>query len=115
MRFLHGRMGRVLTPALIAAWLATAACAEAQQTPSMHHHMRCCPPQAGPRGCSSAQCEQAPEKTETQRGEQVGTLPVAGAVTFDWAVTPRAEALRELTPGLRFRAAVFRLKDDLRI
>jgi hypothetical protein len=45
----------------------------------------------------------------------VVSLPVAEAAFSHWAVTPRAEALRELTSGLRFAAAVFRLKDDLRI
>jgi hypothetical protein len=106
----------MLALALAAAWVASIACADAQPTPLMHrHHMPCCPPDAGAQGCSTAQCEQAPEKTEVQSGEQVATLPVAHAVPSDWAVTPRGEAFRELTPGLRFAAAVFRLKCDLRI
>jgi hypothetical protein len=115
MSSLHGRIGRMLMLALIAAWLATAACAAAQQAPAMHRYMPCCPPQAGTQGCSTAQCEQTPEKKEVQSGEQVAALPVAQAVSSDGAVTPRAETLRELTPGLRLAASVFRLKDDLRI
>lgn len=116
MTFFHGRMGQMLTLALTAAWLATAACADAQQTSAMHrHHMPCCPAHAGTPGCSTAQCEQPPEKTEAQSGERVATLLVVDAPPTDWARTPRTEALWELTPGLRFRAAVFRLKDDLRI
>ena len=118
MSFLHGRAGRMLTLALSAAWVSTVACANAQQTPAMHrHNMPCCPrDDAGTQGCSTAQCAvQAPKKTEAQSGEQVVNLLVAQAVSSDWAVTPRAEALRELTPGLRFAAADFRLKDDLRI
>ena len=118
MSFLHGRMGRMLALALTVAWVATVACADAQQTPAMHrHHMPCCPhDDAGTQGCSTAQCTvQAPEKKEVQSGEQVVSLLVADAVSSDWAVTPRAGVLRELTPGLRFAAAVFRLKDDLRI
>jgi hypothetical protein len=115
MSFLHGRMVQVLTLALTAAWLATATCAATQQTPAMHRHMPCCPPQARTQGCSTAQCEQAPEKTEARSAEQVATLLVAETVSFDWAVTPQVDALRKLTPGLRFAAAVFRLKDDLRI
>lgn len=111
MSFYDGRTGRMLTVALSVAWLATAVCAA--QTPATHRPMPCCPPQAATQGCS-AQCEQAPEKTEAQSGEQVAILPVADAVPFDGAA-PRAEALWELTPGLRFAAAVFRLKDDLRI
>jgi hypothetical protein len=115
MSFLRRRMGPMLTLALIAAWVAMAACANAQPAAAMHRHMPCCPPQAGTQGCSPAQCEQAPEKTERRSGEQVATLPVAKAVSSDWAVMSRAESLQELTPGLRFAAAVFRLKDDLRI
>lgn len=106
----------MLALALSVAWVASIACANAQPAPvTPRHHMPCCPPDAGPKGCSTAQCEQAPEKTEAQSGEQVATSPVADAVPSDWAVTPRGEALREMTPGLRFAAAVFRLKDDLRI
>lgn len=115
MSFLRERMVRMLTLALTTAWLATATCAATQQTPAMDRHMPCCPPQAGTQGCPTAQCEQAPKKTEAQSREQLTTLPVAEAVSADWAVTPRREALRELTPGLRFAAAVFRLKDDLQI
>lgn len=79
--------------------------------------MPCCPSDdAGTQGCSAAQCAvQAPEKKEVQSGEQVVNLLVADAVSSDRAVTPRGRALRELTPGLRFAATVFRLKDDLRI
>jgi hypothetical protein len=115
MSYFNGRMGRMLTLALTAAWLATAACAAAQQTPGMHRAMPCCPPQAGTQGCSTAQCAQAPEKTEAQSGAQVAISPIADALSSDCAVTPRVEASRELTPGLRFAAAVFRLKDDLRV
>jgi hypothetical protein len=116
MSFIRGRMGQMLALVLSAAWVASIACADTQPTPVMHpDHMPCCPPDAGTQGCSSAQCEQAPEKTEAQSGEQVAALPVADAVPSDWAVTPRWGALRELTPDLRFAAAVFRLKDDLRI
>lgn len=106
----------MLALTLSVAWVASIACADSQPTPVMHRqHMPCCPPDAGTQRCSTAQCEQASEKTEAQSGEQVAALPVADAVPADWSVTPRAEALREMTPGLRFAAAVFRLKDDLRI
>jgi hypothetical protein len=81
------------------------------------HHMPCCPrDDAGAKGCSTSQCAvQASKKTEAQSGEQVVNLLVADAVFSDLAVIPRAGVLRELTPGLRFAASVFRLKDDLRI
>lgn len=68
---------------LSAAWVASIACADVQARPVMHHHMPCCPPDAGTQGCSTAQCERAPEKTEAQSGEQVATLPVADAVPSD--------------------------------
>lgn len=116
LSFRQGRMGQVLTLALTVAWLAAAACADARQMPTMHHRpMRCCPPNAGTEQCSSAQCEQTPEKTEAQNGERTATLHILGAELSGSAVTLRAAAIRELTPGLRFGAAVFRLKDDLRI
>ena len=115
MRFLHGRVGQLLTLALTIAWLATIACADAQ--PGMHrHHMPCCPRDAGTPGCTTAQCAvQAPEKKEAKSDEHVVNVALADALPPDWSVTPRAGLLRELTPGLRYRAAVFRLKDDLRI
>lgn len=105
----------MLALVLSVAWVATVACADAQ--PAMHHHhMPCCPSDAGTQGCSTGQCAvQAPEKKEVQSGERAANLPVADAASSDWAVTPRAGVLRELTPGLRFAATVFRLKDDLRI
>lgn len=117
MSFLHRRTGRILALALSVAWVATVACADAQPTAMHRHHMPCCPQDdAGTPGCSTAQCAvQAPEKKEVQSGEQVVNLPVADTVSSDWAVTPRAGVLRELTPGLCYAAAVFRLKDDLRI
>jgi hypothetical protein len=108
----------MLVLALCAAWIAAVACANAQPTPGMHrHHMPCCPQDdAGTQCCSPAQCAvQAPKKTEAQSRDQVRTLLVADAVFSDLAVTPRAGELREMTPGLRFAGAVFRLKDDLRI
>jgi hypothetical protein len=115
MSFFLSQLGRVLTLTLIAAWLGMTACAAVQQTPATHRPMPCCPPQAGTRGCSASQCEQAPEITEVQSGGHLAALPVAKAAFSDWAVAPRTEAESELTPGLRFAAAVFRLKDDLRI
>lgn len=115
MSFFHGRMGRMLTVALSAAWLATVTCADAKQIAAVHRHMPCCPPQTRTQGCSTAQCDQAPEKTEAWSSEQVARAPFAEAVHSGGTATRRMEALRELTPGLRFRAAVFRLKDDLRI
>jgi hypothetical protein len=111
----HLRIRQILTLALTAAWLAMVACADAHPTPALHRSMPCCPPNAGTQECSLAQCEQAPEKTEIRSGDQAARLPVADAADFERPVTLAAEALRELTPGLRFSAAVFRLKDDLRI
>ena len=118
MSFLHRRTGRILALALSVAWVAAVVCADAQQTPAIpRHHMPCCPQHdAGTPGCSTAQCAvQAPEKKEAQSGEQLVNLLAAEVVPSDWAAAPRAGLLRELTPGLRYAAAVFRLKDDLRI
>lgn len=111
----YRRVRRLLTLVLTIAWLATAACANAERIPEIHRHMPCCPAQAGTPGCSTAQCGQVLERTEIRSGARVANLPVAEGVSSHWSVPRSAESLRELTPGLRFRAAVFRLKDDLRI
>lgn len=110
-------LGRLLTVALSVAWIATAACANAERVPAIHHHpMPCCPPEAGCQGCSAAACaaEQAPEKREIQKSVSVVRMALAVDVSRE-RETRLTERLRELTPGLRFAAAVFRLKEDLRI
>ncbi|MGA7353442.1 MAG: hypothetical protein WBP95_08395 [Acidobacteriaceae bacterium] len=118
--FFHRRTSRVLALALSAVWIATLAQADTAVTPAMHcqrGHMPCCPRSGNGESCSSARCtEQVPEKAETQvvkakEGEAVALPPVR----TDGMGRPAAEPMRELTSGLRFSAAVFRLKDDLRI
>lgn len=118
---LHRRTGRALALALSAVWVVTLAFADTAVTPAMHchrSHMPCCPRSDNGESCSDARCtEQVPEKAEAQvvqekEGEAEAVVLPAG---IDTASQPAREPLRELTPGLRYGAAVFRLKDDLRI
>jgi len=114
---LHRGAYRWLALALSAIWIWTLATAETAVTPAMHcqrSHMPCCPRNGGNgESCSGARCtEQVPEKSEAQ---------VLKAKTEAAARSPRRDVsanpapLHELTCGLGFHAAVFRLKDDLRI
>lgn len=69
--------------------------------------------------CSTAQCaEQVPEKVESQSAakEDVGSSLLPATVTATTVKARRfADPQRELTQGIRYSAAIFRLKDDLRI
>ena len=81
--------------------------------------MPCCPRAGNGESCSTARCtEQVPEKAEAQvvkAREGEGAVALPPVRTDGMRASPVAEPVRELTSGLRFSAAVFRLKDDLRI
>ncbi len=120
MGWLQQRTGRALALALAVVWIATLAIGDTAVTPAMHcqrGHMPCCPQNSNGESCSSARCtEQVPEKSETQaagerRDEAIAVAPVRVDAPNRVATVPA----RELTAGLRYEAAVFRLKDDLRI
>ena len=121
MEWLQRRIGRALVLALAGVWVVTLAFADTAVTPAMHcprGHMPCCPRSGSGEGCSDARCtEQVPEKAEAQvvqakEGEaQAAVLPVH----LDGSDGSAWEPVRELTSGLHFQAAVFRLKDDFRI
>src|ERR1035438_2994996 len=120
MGWLHGRTGRALTLALSAVWILTLAFADTAVAPAMHcqrSHMPCCPRSGDGESCSSARCrEQVREKAESQMGKAKGgeavCVPPARIAPSSRSAQ---EPVRELTSGLRYRAPVFRLKDDLRI
>ena len=116
---LHQRRGlRLAALLLCVVWIATMAQAATAVTPAMHcqRHMPCCPQGTNGESCSTARCtEQVPEKTEAQieRAPQNQAALMAipdGAAMLAIAVPVWAQAA-----GLKFRAAVFHLKDDLRI
>jgi hypothetical protein len=117
--FLHPRPWLALTLAMV--WVAAAASADVVLTPGMHcRDMPCCPrSDGGMQSCSTAQCaEQVPEKAEGQSAPQrepKGAALIAIAAVPDGAAGSGADARPERMPGLRSSAAVFRLKDDLRI
>ncbi len=117
---LHSRTSRWVTLALAVVWVSTVASADAVLTPVMHcHNMPCCPrSDGGMQECSTAQCaEQTPERAESQAvaKEAGATSSPATALPTEPAIPRLAAPRLELTQGLRFSAAVFRLKDDLRI
>lgn len=114
-------MARALTLALTGLWLLTLGFADTAVTPAMHcqqGHMPCCPQSSSGESCSSARCaEQIPEKAEAQtewtaQDEAQAIVPPAPPAGLQRS---GREAVPELTAGLHFRIAVFRLKDDLRI
>jgi hypothetical protein len=120
MGWLHRRTYRALALVLAAVWIVTLAFADTAVTPAMHcqrGHMPCCPRGSDGENCSSARCtEQVPEKSEAQdaqakEGEAVAVVPAR--MEAPGAFSP--EPVLELTSGLHYQAAVFRLKDDLRI
>lgn len=120
MGWFHRRTYRALALTLAAVWIVTLAFADTAVTPAMHcqrGHMPCCPRGSDGESCSSARCTvQIPEKSETQdhRAEDDEAVAVVPA-RMDAPRTFRREPARELTPGLRCHASVFRLKDDLRV
>lgn len=120
MTILHARITRWLALALALVWVTAVASADVVLTPGMHcRDMPCCPrSDGGMQNCSTAQCaEQVPEKAESRSAAtEPGTTSLLMAIVRP-ATVPRAAAAwrRELTQGLRNSAAVFRLKDDLRI
>jgi hypothetical protein len=113
-------MSRWLALAMAIVWVVAVASAEAVLTPAMHcHDMPCCPrSDGGMQSCSTAQCaEQVPEKAEAQSAaKEPVRVALSVAAMPAGAGAPRLGIRQmELTPGLRPAAAVFRLKDDLRI
>jgi hypothetical protein len=105
--------------ALCTVWIATVAQADTAVTPAMHcqgGHMPCCPRSGHGENCSPVRCtEQVPERAEAQVVQaQAGEWVAMPPVRIDAMRLPAAQFVRELTPGLRFGASVFRLKDDLR-
>lgn len=111
-------MRRLLGVALAAVWLVTLACAETAVTPAMHcqrPHMPCCPRSGSHAQCSPLQCsEQAFQKSDAGNATEAPAADRAAAPVA--AVAQRCRSsVRELMPGLCYRATVFRLKDDLRI
>ena len=115
----YRRTRKLLVIALATVWLVCLACADSAAASTLHFerpHMPCCPRSGNQSArCSSAQCgSQAFQKSDARSaGEAPAAHPIAAprlAVARPWL-----SSLRELTPGLFHRAAVFRLKDDLRI
>jgi hypothetical protein len=110
---------RWLGLALSAVWVVTLPTADNAVTQAMHcqrSHMPCCPRNSGSgENCSGARCtEQVPEKSESQAAK-AKTEAAARSPRNDVSASSAPAPIRELTSGLRFHAAVFRLKDDLRI
>ena len=121
MGWLDRRTGRALALALSVLWVVTLAFADTAVTPAMHcqrGHMPCCPRSGNGESCSDARCtEQVPEKAEAQAGEekQAEVEAVVPPAALDAAGRAAMQPVRELTAAFHYRAAVFRLKDDLRI
>jgi hypothetical protein len=117
---LHRRTGSALIVVLIALWTATLACAANQVTPvaQCHRHEAPCCPHTDGQNCANSECaQQAPSKAENRAAQlqRERSLFVAAAVSLNVVRRFVAEPAQELSEGLRYRAAVFRLKDDLRI
>lgn len=112
-------MRKLLGVALAAVWLVTLACAETAVTPAtlcLRHRMPCCPRSATHGAqCSPLQCaEQAFQKSDARYAAEAPVVH-RGPAPRAAIPQPSLSPVRELMPGLCFRAAVFRLKGDLRI
>lgn len=101
-------------------WMITVTAASAAVVPAMHcpaANMPCCPPShSNTAQCLGSECiEQIPQKAEARLDAQVSLERVPAAIVDAVQPSPSPAAAPELHSGLRFQAAVFRLKDDLRI
>src|SRR5579863_9965988 len=116
----YRRARLVLMLALCAMWAATPLVAEfcASAAPECHRHvqMPCCPPSGGSHNCSPtlcpAQASQRAVRTRTVR-DIAKAQPLPAPIRT--ASRTRPAPVRELSEGLHYAPAVFRLKDDLRI
>ncbi len=115
----HRRMQKLLTIALAAMWLATLACTDAAFASSQHfphRRMPCCPRSGTPGAqCSPDQC--AGGAFQKSDAGYAGKAPALHRTAAPLPSIPQPSlwSSRAWMPGLCFRAAVFRLKDDLRI
>ena len=116
---LFRRLRLLLAVALCAAWAATPLIAQICAETPVHcrRHMPCCPYQSSRRGenCAPGLCpaeaSQRAVRTRTVRAPlkvRIASEPVRRAAE-------QRIAIPESIAGLQYRAAVFRLKDDLRI
>jgi len=114
----HRRGLRLAALLLCVVWIATMAQAATAVTPAMHcqRHMPCCPQGTNGESCSTARCtEQFPEKTEAQIERAPQNEAALMAIPDGTPIPAIAEPVGAWAAGLEFRAAVFHLKDDLRI
>lgn len=112
-------MTRGVSLVLASVWLTTVLAACAAALPAMHCRgisMPCCPVNNSSRAqCSGAECIDAiPQKSEPRSVVAAQSQP-ATTEFEQLSQQPSPSPISELTQGLRFRSAVFRLKDDLRI
>ena len=115
----YNQMLRLLTLALAAVWMITVTAAGAAVVPAMHcpANMPCCPlSHSNTAQCVASECiEQIPQKAEARLDVQLPLEHAAAPIVGVVQPSPSPAAVPELHPGLRFQAAVFRLKDDFRI
>lgn len=119
IRFWYRRMGRAAAGVATALWMVSLVAACASIAPVMECQgmtMPCCPHNgSGSAECAVVPCSEAiPQKPEA-RAVAATHLPYAAAEFERLSQQPSPSPNFELTPGLQFRSAVFRLKDDLRI
>jgi len=119
IRFWYCRMGQATAAIATALWMVTLVAACASIAPVMECHgmnLPCCPHSGSSSAeCAGVQCGEAiPQKPEA-RAVVAAQSPHAAAVLEQISEQPSPSPNSELTPGLRFRTAVFRLKGDFRI
>jgi hypothetical protein len=105
---------------MICVWIATASFAEhvsAQFPLCQPAHSPCCPLPANntSESCPACHVTVTIAKKETHEQKRVDPLSQAQNVVRQLPNRPVIASQRELTPGLRYRTAIFDLKDDLRI
>ena len=105
---------------VICGWIATASFAEhvsAQFPLCQPAQSPCCPLPANntSESCPACHVTVTIAKKETHEQKRVDPLSQAQNVVRQLPNRPVIASQRELTPGLRYRTAIFDLKDDLRI
>jgi hypothetical protein len=117
----HGRHLRgFFSLFVICVWIATASFAEhvsAQFPLCQPSQSPCCPLPANnsSESCPACHVTVTVAEEQTREQEQSDPLPQAQNAGGQRPNSPVVASRRELTPGLRYRAAVFDLKADLRI
>ena len=114
----HWRLQFALMMALCALWAGTPLVAALCAGSATHceRHMPCCPQGSSNHSCTPYACPaETSQRAVKVRAQQIAAPVLIAVLAAPAAMPAQRVAVREMTAGLYFEPAVFRLKDDLRI